>query len=145
MNIREPGTKSDWSFRLIAVTLAVVAMVVPRVPGFRLSDVGEAKEPIGPLSGWLTDGNVGLMSGLLIGFAGVLTWLWPARVHQSVVVIGLAPAVWTVILLMLHGWGEGYWVIALAFAAGYGGILAVTGAVLVKSLAWLRREYSRSR
>ena len=85
------------------------------------------------------------MSALLIGFAGVLTWLWPARVQQSVVIIGLAPAVWTVILLTLHGWGEGYWVIALAFAAGYGGILAVTGAVLVKSFVWLRHEHWRSR
>jgi hypothetical protein len=145
MNIREIGTKSNWSFRLIAAALAFVAMVLPRLPGFRLNGVGEARQPIGPFSGWLTDGNVGLMSGLLIGSAAVMTWLWPARVQQSVVIIGLAPAVWTVILLMLHGWGEGYWIIALAFAAGYGGILAVTGAVLVKSLAWLRHEYSRSR
>ena len=128
----------DWSFRLIAAALGIIAMVLPRLPGIRLSGMGEGMTPVGPFSGWLTDGNVVLMSALLIVFPGVLTWLWPERASQSAAIVGLAPAVWSVILIVLHG-GNGFWIIALAFAVGYGGIMSVTGVALSKSAAYLLR------
>lgn len=129
---------SDWSFRLIAAALGLIAMVLPRLPGIRLSDMGEGMTPVGPFSGWLTDGNVVLMSALLIAFPGVLTWLWPERASQSAAIIGLAPAAWSIVLMVLYGW-NGFWIIALAFAVGYGGVMAVFGVVLGKSVAWLSR------
>ena len=127
---------SDSSFRLLAAALGIIAMVLPRLPGIRLSEMGEGMRQVGPFSGWLTDGNVGLMSALLVAFPGVLTWIWPERGPQSAAIIGLAPAAWSIVLMVLYGW-NGFWIIALAFAVGYGAIMAVTGVVLAKSAAYL--------
>ena len=131
---------SDWSFRFLAAALGFVAMVLPRLPGFRLSDMGEGMTQVGAFSGWLTDGNVLLMSALLIVFPGVLAWLWPERAAQAAAIVGLAPTVWSVILMVMVLRGaNGFWILALAFAFGYGGILAVTGVILAKSAAYLLR------
>ena len=125
-----------WSFRQLAGALALVAMVVPRLPGLRPRDLAGGVIPIGPFSGGLFDANTTLMSVLLIVLAGVVTALRPARALELAVIFGLAPTAWMVIMMTLHGPGD-IWPIALAFAMGYGTLMAAVGIGAGKLVAWL--------
>jgi hypothetical protein len=127
---------SRWSFRVLGAAFGLIAMVLPRLPGIRPTDTADGVTPVGPFSAGLADGNIVLMSALLIVSAAAMTLIRPLRAQEAAVIVGLAPAVWTVIVMMLHG-GGGFWIIALAFALGYGGIMAVFGVVLGKAVAWL--------
>jgi hypothetical protein len=129
---------SDRTIRLLAATLGSAAIVLPRVEGVRAEGEVYGEVPVGPFSGGLVDGNVLVMSALLIASAGLVTWLWPARAPRPAVIVGLAPAAWSLVLIVVHG-DEGFWPLILAFALGYGGVMAATGVVLGKAAAWLSR------
>lgn len=117
-------------------------MLLPRVEGISRSEV-EGPEPVGLFSGWITDGNVVLMSLLLIASAALLTLLWPARAPRPAVIVGLAPAAWSLIVIDWRA-DEGFWPLIVAFVLGYGGVMAVAGVVLAKSAVWLSRAGKRS-
>lgn len=134
----ETKRTARWSFRLFAGALGLVAMVLPRLPRIRPRDIAGGVIPVGPFSGGLLDGNTMLMSALLVAFAGIMTVLQPAPTRQSAVILGLAPTVWMLIVMLFHGPGD-IWPIALVFAAGYGALMALVGVGLGKSVAWLSR------
>jgi hypothetical protein len=127
-----------WSFRLVAGALGLVAMVLPRLPRIRPRDIVGGVIPVGPFSGGFLDGNIILMSALLIVFAGIMTWLLPTRAWKSAVILGLAPAGWLVIAMVLHGSGD-IWPIALLLAVGYGALMATGGVGIGKFVARLSR------
>lgn len=134
----ETNRNSKWSFRLFQGMLGLVAMVLPRIQGIRPADMAGGVIPIGPFSGGLLDANTMLMSTLLVIFAGLMTVLRPTQALESTVILGLGPTVWMVITMVLHGPGS-IWPIAIAFALGYGALMAMVGTGVVKLVAWLSR------
>jgi hypothetical protein len=74
------------------------------------------------------------MSILLVASAAIMTWLRPISGWQLVVILALAPAMWLVIVVVLHGPGD-IWPMALVLAIAYGSVMALIGFGLGKLLA----------
>jgi hypothetical protein len=113
-------------------------MVLPRLPPIRPTAIVGGVIPVGPFSGGLLDVNAMLTSVLLVASAAIITWLRPARSRQLVLIFGLTPTAWMVVVMLLHGPGD-IWPIALGFAVVYGALMAVVGVGLGKLVAWLSR------
>jgi hypothetical protein len=131
-----------WSFGLLAAALGLIAMVLPRVPRIRPEDIAGGVISIDPFSAGLLDGNNTVMSALLVAFVAIMTWLRPTFVWQTAIILGLAPAAWLSIVMIVHGPGD-IWPIALVVAVGYGALIAGVGMGLGKFVALLSKRVRR--
>jgi hypothetical protein len=131
----------ELSFRLLAAAIGLLAVVLPRLPHIRPAHIAGGII-LGPFSAGLLDGNVRLMSVLLVAFAAILTWLRPMSAWQSAVILAFAPAIWMVIVMVLHGPGD-IWPIALVLAIGYGAVMALVGFGVGKLAARISNQTER--
>ncbi len=128
--------KAHWPFDLLSGALAVVAIVVPRLPGIRPTDVVAGGIRVGPFSGGLIDANTLVMSVLLLSFAAVVTAIRPWEALRRGITFGLTPMVWMAAVMVLHGPGD-IWPIALVLTLGYGAVIASVGVAVGKFFGWL--------